>query len=103
MEDNKKKAYRYLLYAFILDLRTIPVDGTADSLTEEMRIKYISYAGAVAYLLHNFALTASNDFEDFDEQQFWYSIDCFNQKNPAIAASHFKQIFEDRLLELNQS
>ena len=103
MEENRKKAYRYLLYAFMLDIRTIPIDNSANSMTEEQRVKYINYAGAVAYLLHNFSLTVSNDFEGFDEQQFWYSIDFFNQKNPAIAVSHFKQIFEERLLELNQS
>lgn len=92
-----------MLYAFLLDIRITPVENSADSMSEEQRVKYINYAGAVAYLLHNFALTASTDFEGFDEQQFWYSIDIFSQHNPTIAPSHFNQIFESRLLELNQS
>ena len=89
MDDSRKAAYRSILYQFLLDIRTVPVPLVDDA----RAIAIGRYAGPVAYQLHNLALASVNDFVDFDERQFWLSIDSFNERNPDSSIAHFKQSF----------
>ncbi|KAA9338584.1 hypothetical protein F0P96_07075 [Hymenobacter busanensis] len=97
MTDHEKSAYRYLLYDFLLSIRTTPTDNHADVWTVEQLKSYSNYTGAVAYLLHNLALAATNDFAGFNEQHFWQSVDAFNSNYPNIAINHLRQVFDDQL------
>jgi hypothetical protein len=100
MEENKKNAYRYLLYHFLLEIRTVPTP--AQSRTESpTELTYHSYyAGAVAYQLHNLALAASTNFESFDEKLFWSGLKIFSINNPMIDLTHYHKVFDIRLAEL---
>ncbi|WP_460499649.1 hypothetical protein [Hymenobacter agri] len=53
----------------------------------------------MAYLFHNFALSATNDFADFDEAAFWRNIERFSQAMPHLSVMHFKSAFETALTE----
>jgi hypothetical protein len=99
MEPHRKRAYRYLLYQFLLDIRTTPTPDSAAHLTDHQCRSHVNYAGAVAYLLHNFALFAANDFVDFDEAAFWRSIEHFSQAMPRLSLMHFKKVFDFALSE----
>lgn len=95
MDERRKNAYRYLLYQFMLDIRTTPIFESAlpADWTAELRDNRLRYSGSVAYLLHNFALQAATDFVDFDEERFWRNIEACNQIGPKDYLSHFRKVF----------
>ncbi|MBF9239175.1 hypothetical protein I2I05_17355 [Hymenobacter sp. BT683] len=99
MEHHRKRAYRYLLYQFLLDIRTAPTPDSSAYFTDEQCRNQVNYAGAVAYLLHNFALAAADDFIAFDEATFWQGIESFSQANPQLSVLHFKKVFEMALTD----
>lgn len=96
MEEKRKNAYRYLLYQFLLDIRTTPIFESAlpSTWTDEQRDDRLKYAGSVAYLLHNFALQAATDFVGFDEAGFWANIETYNQREPKGYLTHFRYVFD---------
>jgi hypothetical protein len=101
MDKNRKRAYRYLLYHFLITISRPPRgDSPAEKLTDEQRRRYINYAGPVAYLLHNLALLGADDddFYEFNEDEFWNGFDDFSQRCPDVDVSHFRRVFESELL-----
>jgi hypothetical protein len=102
MNENKKKAYYFLLYHFLLTIRTAPASNQADRWTDEQCKEYINYAGPAAYLLHNLALTGADNFNNFDEQAFWGSMESFSRRCPEVDVSHFRRVFDSQLLMLDQ-
>lgn len=105
MDANRKNAYRYLLYQFLIEVRTVPIPPSPqkfDTATFEWLTKRNYYTGAVAYRLHNFALAAADDFIDFDEEHFWAGLEHFSRQNPEIPiAARYRTVFERRLAELS--
>jgi hypothetical protein len=99
MGPHRKRAYRYLLYQFLLDIRTTPTPDSAAHLTDQQCRNQVNYSGAVSYLLHNFALSAANDFVDFNEAAFWRDIEHFSQAMPQLSVMHFKKAFDFALSE----
>jgi hypothetical protein len=99
MEPHRKRAYRYLLYQFLIDIRTTPTADNTAHLTEQQCRNHLNYAGGVAYLLHNFALAAADEFIGFDEEAFWQMVENFSQKFPKMSILHFKKVFEMALAE----
>lgn len=98
MNDHKKRAYRYLFYHFALTIRKPFFGGKpADKMTDEQCRQYVNYAGPVAYLLHNLALLSSENFEDFQEEEFWQGFENFERLYPEIDVSHFRRVFESQL------
>jgi hypothetical protein len=95
MEHKRQQAYRYLLYQFLLDIRTAP--AAPEKWPQPEQQAYVAYAGSLAYLLHNLALAAATSFEGFDEARFWQALAAFNERNPAIAATHLQPLFEAQL------
>jgi hypothetical protein len=77
------RAYRYLLYQAMLEIRCIGQSPI------EMR-----RAGAVANWLHNLSLYSAHDFEGFNEQWFWQEYETLNERNPDYRLSSFKEVFE---------
>jgi hypothetical protein len=98
MDENRKRAYRYLLYHFLITIRKTPTENPAKSLTDEQCRRYINYAGATAYLLHNLALLGADDFEGFNEEAFWDALDNFSQRCPETDISHIRRVFVSQLL-----
>jgi hypothetical protein len=104
IDANRKNAYRYLLYQFLIEIKTVPIPPSFqkfDTATFEWLVKRNYYTGAVAYQLHNFALAAANDFIGFDEEYFWAGLEHFSMQNPEIPlAMRYREVFERRLAEL---
>ncbi|TGD81286.1 hypothetical protein [Hymenobacter wooponensis] len=101
MNDNRKNAYRYLLYYFLLTIRTTPV-ATQPVWNQQQLLSHSYYAGSVAYLLHTLALAAATDFEHFDENAFWSSLSQFSINNPAINLGDYPTVCTTRLAELDR-
>ncbi len=104
MDEIRKNAYRYLLYQFLLEIRTVPIPPSSPQsgvAYNGAAAKRSYYAGAVAYQLHNFALASANNFKDFDEAHFWAILERFSKLNPEIPIlTRYKKVFELRLAEL---
>ena len=104
MNEIRKNAYRYLLYQFLIEIRTVPIPpNTQESSAtyNESLAKHHYYAGAVAYQLHNFALASANNFKDFSEAHFWAGLEHFSESNPEIPIhARYRKVFERRLAEL---
>ena len=76
MDEQRKKAYRYLLYDAMLDIRGIEWVNyrplrLANPFTLRKELRRASRAGAVADWLHNLAMFAADDFDGFREDWFW--------------------------------
>ncbi len=78
MTAERKAAYRYLLYAAMIDIRTMcPYrEPESQEVAKWQRVYGMARkAGALADWLHNLASTSVNDFAGFDEEAFWRSPD----------------------------
>jgi hypothetical protein len=106
MDADRKNAYRYLLYQFLIEIRTVPIPPSPEKFntaTFEWLVKRNYYTGAIAYHLHNFALAAANDFIGFNEEHFWVGLEHFSVRNPEIPlATRYRTVFERRLAELRE-
>ncbi|MBB4035943.1 hypothetical protein GGR21_001838 [Dysgonomonas hofstadii] len=98
MDENRKKAYRYLLYRAIVwgkanrstrvSLNPIEIKKDAD------RLKML---GALNYWLHNLAYyNYMDDWEGFKEELFWKDYEEFWLKQ-FPEHNYFKDIFEKEL------
>ncbi len=72
MDEQRKNAYRYLLYRAMLDIRPLGWMNWGwvrawNPLYWRRERPRIRYAGAVADWLHNMAAFSSRDFEGFNE------------------------------------
>ncbi|WP_345056639.1 hypothetical protein [Hymenobacter glaciei] len=68
-------------------------------MTDQQCRNLVNYSGAVAYLLHNFALASADNFIAFDEAAFWRGMERFSQEYPQLSVLHFKKVFEMALAE----
>ena len=74
MDEQRKNAYRQLLYWAMLDIRIYcPSLGDLSADPVVWRNQYVRsrIAGAIADWLHNLAHQASCDFAGFTEEGFW--------------------------------
>jgi len=74
MDEQRKNAYRQLLYSAMLDIRICcPFHGDLSADPVVWRNQYVRsrIAGAIADWLHNLAHQASCDFAGFTEEEFW--------------------------------
>jgi hypothetical protein len=99
MDEQRKKAYRYLLYHSMLDIRPIAWmrSGFFRSLHPfnwKTSSQQIRRAGIVADWLHNLALFSVLDFERFDEGRFWQDYRHFDGRHPEFQLSAYKDLFE---------
>lgn len=83
MDNNRMRAYRYLLYHAIIEFRCL-----GQTPAEMRRVE------AIAYWLHNLALYSAHDFDGFQEESFWHYYEMLNEKNPDYHLSNFKKVFE---------
>jgi hypothetical protein len=66
LSDVEKYAYRYLLYAALLDIRGIGYARSADT-SSAIATPYL----LLAEWLHNLALFSARDFANFSPEIFW--------------------------------
>jgi hypothetical protein len=106
MDDNRKNAYRYLLYSALLDIRPLACHRwfqgwhVLNPFHWRQRFRQVRFAGDVADWLHDVALFSSLDFERFDEAMFWQEFEYVKNKYPDFEPSRYRGIFERRLKEL---
>lgn len=104
--NEKKEAYRFLMYYSFLHIRSIEGMANPSSIIiNPFRIvkivKYINEAGAVANWMHNLALFSSLGFRGFKENEFWQSSQHLKKKYPETFA-YLKGIYESRLREIQE-
>ena len=99
MHDQKKQAYRHLLYRAMLDIRRLAWLRLRNPLRWPGELRRIRRAGALADWLHNLALFASLDFEHFDEEWFWEDGRKMEARHPGLDVGLYRQIFQQRLAD----
>lgn len=96
MDENRKNAYRYLLYWATLEIRRL---GWSDESDQPDRVlaqyHYSRRAGRLANWLHNLALSSSHDFIGFDEDEFWRKYKRFKSAFPN--SFDYDDLFEEEL------
>lgn len=92
MDDNRIRAYRFLLYKLCIQARSVLYAKKIDS-------KYAKFIGEFADWVHNLALcNYTDDWEKFDEEYFWQTYDYLKNKSKQKHQFEFlKQTFEDKL------
>jgi hypothetical protein len=99
MTSIQKSAYRHLLYLAMLDIRIYCQsrgEPSADPAVRERQYQSSRIAGAIADWLHNLALAASDDFEQFDEDAFWKTHAHFCKRFPG-ELERYRTQFDKRL------
>jgi hypothetical protein len=98
MTSDQKSAYRYLLYVAMLDIRAYCPWGepSQDPAVRERQYHSSRIAGGIAYWLHNLALAAAGDFEQFNEDAFWKTHAHFCARFPG-ELERYRTQFDQRL------
>jgi hypothetical protein len=101
MDEQRKQAYRYLLYWAMLDMR--PLWWAGRGWRERLnpfcwwnRSRQARCAGAIAEWLHNLALFSVLDFTRFDEDRFWRDCQWIQNQNPGAGLERYRAEFERR-------
>jgi len=101
MNERRKKAYRYLLYYAMLEIRPIawllPGFRILNFLQWRSAAQQVRRAGVIADWLHNLAFFSAIDFERFDEEEFWQDLRGREERHPGLRLSKYKDIFEREL------
>lgn len=102
MDENRKRAYRLMLYLAMLYIR--PIQHYLDfdltwftGFSWRKRKRYIRIQGAVANWLHNLAQFSALDFNGFDEDEFWQDYDRLKRAHPCLP--DYRDRFESWLAE----
>ena len=82
MTKNRQRAYRYLLYQAMLQIRPLGFSRVASNVPDEWLHQYerSRKAGALAECLHNLAHYSANDFVSFNEDWFWSEWESYAQR-----------------------
>jgi len=107
MDEDRKNAYRWLLYCGMLRIRILGWGlprGWRSLLPAYWResVQRLRSAGDEADLLHNLALFAALDFEGFDETWFWRNIDTRTPHWPGDRLMAYREQFDRRLADLRE-
>ena len=100
MDDQRKYAYRQLLYWAMLDIRIYCQsrgDLSADPAVWKDQYERSRIAGAIADWLHNLANQASRDFEGFTEEAFWQQHAYFCRRFPDGSFDVYRKRFDQYL------
>jgi hypothetical protein len=102
MDEQRKKAYRYLLYHAMLDIR--PIGWMSFGFPRILNpnfwrnvVRRVRRAGVIADLLHNLAFFSATDFRRFDEEWFWKQFQSYEQRHRGLQLSAYKDVFEREL------
>ena len=101
MEPQRQKAYRYLLYQGMLEIRPIawmPL-GFLNPWNWKQITRQVRQAGFTADWLHNLALFSAIDFELFDETRFWNEFRRLRDRHPKSQLMRYEEVFERELAD----
>lgn len=96
MGSSRKKAYRYLLYRALIEIRQ---SGWSDfglwqllnPFQWQKELEKRRYIGELADWLHNLAHYSAMDFENFDEHLFWRDFENFKSKFSNFDLNHWSE------------
>jgi hypothetical protein len=99
VDDQRKYAYRYLLYWAALETRALQWLGPRGwqawtPMYWREALRRVRYAGGVADWLHNLALYSATDFRGFDEGLFWRDFVALRSRHPGFGWDHYREQFE---------
>lgn len=99
MDEQRKHAYRWLLYWAMLEVRPLQWMGSRgwrswSPLYWRREARRVQYAGAVADWLHNLALYSSVNFQGFNEEWFWRDFEMAQFRFPEFGLEHYRELFE---------
>jgi hypothetical protein len=99
MDEQRKRAYRYLLYWAMLDIRSLQWIGwrgwrSWNPFHWRWELRRVRRSGAVADWLHNLALYSSFDFQGFDEERFWRDFERFRALFTDGGLEEYRTVFE---------
>ena len=101
MDEQRKNAYRYLLFWAMLSIR--PLSWMCWEWFRAWNPFYwrregqrIRYAGTVANWLHNLAFFSSMDFVGFNEDWFWRDFELLRSDYPQFGVEIYRTIFDER-------
>jgi hypothetical protein len=99
MDEQRKRAYRRLLYNAMLNIR--PIGWSAPSWRCWRSWFYapawhrrVLIAGATADWLHNLAMFSAADFQGFDEHWFWKAFEEMNRRH---RIGNYRNLFDEML------
>jgi hypothetical protein len=102
VDDQRKHAYRYLLYWAMLDIR--PLGWLRWSWFRAWNPSYwrqelrrIRCAGAIADWMHNLALYSSVNFQGFNEEWFWRDFESVRTRYPEFGLERYRNLFDQRV------
>lgn len=102
MDENKKKAYIYLLHIVLVDIRShtwLEVKWW-NPFSWYLKVQKTKYAAELADLFHNLPDILSIDPQILDEDLFWNYIDDFRRKYPHELWD-YREAFKQRLESLS--
>jgi hypothetical protein len=101
LDAQRKHAYRWLLYAAMLDIR--PLHWVERSWWKRLnpfcwrsQSQQVRRAGAIADWLHNLADCSAGSFDGFDEDWFWNAFRRVLEKYPGTCLETYRSEFERR-------
>lgn len=102
MDEQRKRAYRYLLFRVFQDIResTFFVLNRPRWWSPQFwrRMLYVlRRIHAISDWLHDIAQVSATDFEGFDEKLFWEEMETLNQRMPDLGLPQYKEAFEHEL------
>ncbi len=99
MNEGRKRAYRYLLYWAMVDIRNLCQSRGGVTLNPRKiweQYQLSRQAGALADWLHNLAYYSQVHFQRFDEERFWREYEGFKSDFPQYRGD-YKELFDDEL------
>ena len=99
MDEQRKIAYRHLLYWAMLDIRGVQWLGWRSwrawsPLYWRREARRVQWAGAIADWLHNLALYSAHDFRGFNEEWFWRDFETARSRYPEFGLEHYRERFD---------
>ena len=108
LSEDRKHAYRYLLYLAMLDFRPL-AEVSANWLrflnpwSRQSETRRIRYVGAVAEWLQKLALFSTMDFAGFEEEAFWCHFQRLQEQYPEFGPQdYYRSSFDKRLANLKK-
>lgn len=100
MNENRKAAYRHLLYVAMIDIRNECQSRGQFSFNPFVwfqQYKQSRISGARADWLHNLADCSAKNFKSFDEDIFWQGALSIKRQNPEYDFIKYKEMFNQYL------
>jgi hypothetical protein len=99
VDEQRKFAYRYLLFEAMLDIRRVEWLGPRgwrawSPIHWRWYTQRVQCGGAIADWLHNLALCSARDFQGFNEEWFWRDFETARSQYPEFGLERYRDLFE---------